>query len=207
MDAVDLAELLRLRAEHESLGIRASSAGSTPIAVTRAPNIHTCWYRLHDAAFVVVFVDGTRAELPRDRVDPVGGGNVVACSPDEFGRGVEVALDDGTTTSFSADYVLYVTDAAFRARVDAATPPPRSASGTFGQRVREAREALGLSLAELGRRVGMAAPNVHRIERDAHAPSARTLLLMAEALQQPIVLLLTGESPSSVATRPRDRTR
>jgi DNA-binding XRE family transcriptional regulator len=173
----------------------------------RAPDIHTCWYRLHDAAFVVVFVDGTRAELPRDRVQPVDGGNVVACAPDEFRRGVEVALDDGSTTSFSADYVLYATDAAFRARVDAATPPPRPASGTFGQRVRQAREALGLSLAELGRRVGMAAPNVFRIERDAHAPSARTLLLMAEALQKPIVFLLTGEPSAANAAREREQTR
>ena len=193
--ALDIDGIRRSRARHERLGIRSVSTREPPAGPVRAPDIRACWYRPDGAVFVVKYLDGTRAALPRRRLDASKEAHVVGCRVDDFRRGVEVALDDGSTASFSGDFVLYTTDPSFRKRADEATKLRRRArTKTFGERVREAREQLGWSLAELGERVGMAAPNIHRIERGQHTPSTRTVLLMSETLQRSVAWLLAGES-------------
>lgn len=52
----------------------------------------------------------------------------------------------------------------------------------FGQAVRDARKASGLSMAELGSRTGMAAPNISRIEHGDYIPSLRTIFIMKHVL-------------------------
>ncbi|MDX1665079.1 MAG: protein kinase [Candidatus Promineifilaceae bacterium] len=56
---------------------------------------------------------------------------------------------------------------------------------SFGQIVRERRHALGLTQAELARRVGCAAITVRKIEADDMRPSGQIARLLAEALGVP----------------------
>lgn len=59
--------------------------------------------------------------------------------------------------------------------------------GTFGERVRSRRLQLGLSMEELGRRIGGNRGTIHRLERGEQAPAAGLLLELERALV-PVVL-------------------
>jgi ribosome-binding protein aMBF1 (putative translation factor) len=52
----------------------------------------------------------------------------------------------------------------------------------IAKNVRAARDRAGLSQAELGRRAGMVASVITRLESGAHFPSLMSLLKVAEAL-------------------------
>jgi len=147
------------------------------------PEILVCAFDPASDCFRVVYADGSAYDLRRDELSEVGERRVVAWSVDEFRRGVEVALEDGTITSFSAEYPRYRRDEAYRRRVDARRGPGSDDLGArVGARVRSLRVERGWSAAELARRSGIAAPNVHRLESGRHVPTTRTLLLVAEAL-------------------------
>lgn len=51
-----------------------------------------------------------------------------------------------------------------------------------GQRIRQAREARGLTMSGLARAAGLSAGAVSRIERGERAPGAATLQALAQAL-------------------------
>jgi ribosome-binding protein aMBF1 (putative translation factor) len=192
MSALDLKLVERLR----------QSARATQLAVAVSPvpdppPIANCWYRVDTLSFDVVFVDGTRADLPAARVQGiVDPSSVMVCEVDEFRQGVVVLSVDGTTTSFSAAFVKWETDEAFRKASEWAHGDVRSRiARAAAMRVREARVAKGCTVAELSRRTGIAAPNLHRLEAGDHVPMASTLLKVAEALDVPLVSLLPDERP------------
>ena len=56
---------------------------------------------------------------------------------------------------------------------------------TFGQIVKERRNSLGLTQAELARRVGCAVVTVRKIEYDALRPSVQIAERLAKALNIP----------------------
>ncbi len=75
-------------------------------------------------------------------------------------------------------------------------PPRRSSSDdeaeilrTLGGKVQEAREAAGLSLAELARRAGMDRAYISRIEAGSHAPTILVLLRIAAELDTTVSAL------------------
>jgi transcriptional regulator with XRE-family HTH domain len=57
---------------------------------------------------------------------------------------------------------------------------------SFGQIVREHRRAIGLTQAELARRVGCATVTIRKIEYDALRPSQQIAELLAKALHIPL---------------------
>lgn len=75
-------------------------------------------------------------------------------------------------------------------------------SATFGDRVTAAREALGLSLAQLARQMGVKAETVQNWEADRSEPRANKLQMLAGVLNVPLVWLMTGQGPG-VALAPR----
>jgi hypothetical protein len=89
----------------------------------KAPHIISCTYDADRDVFLVSF-DGRDTEVfPGSyvkRVDgtPVSPGAVRRCIVDRLERSVRVELEDGSSTSFSADLVLYETDPSFREAVD-----------------------------------------------------------------------------------------
>jgi transcriptional regulator with XRE-family HTH domain len=52
----------------------------------------------------------------------------------------------------------------------------------IGERVRELREAKGLSISDLAIKAGMKRPNLSRLEHGRHQPSLETLERIAESL-------------------------
>jgi DNA-binding XRE family transcriptional regulator len=188
---LDLAHARAVRSRGSRLGLEEASSG--PQAEV-AP-ILTCTFDVASDSFRIVHTDLTAADLRRDELAGADALGVVAWSVDEFRRGVEVVFEDGSVTSFSAEYPWYLHDEAFRARVDARNQRDDLA-GRVARRVREAREGHGWSVTELARRAGMAAPNVHRVESGKHVPSTATVLRLAEALAVPLQRLVGVDDAS-----------
>lgn len=67
--------------------------------------------------------------------------------------------------------------------------PPSSAQTTYGQRLRKARKAAGLTQPELGRCLGVdlatAAVRISRYENGQHMPDGPTADALAKALRLP----------------------
>jgi transcriptional regulator with XRE-family HTH domain len=63
----------------------------------------------------------------------------------------------------------------------------------FGQRLKKLREVNALSQQELADMIGIHLSQLSRIEREASAPSAETLVELARALRTTADTLLTGE--------------
>jgi transcriptional regulator with XRE-family HTH domain len=66
-------------------------------------------------------------------------------------------------------------------------------SATFGDRVAGAREATGMTQAQLARRLGVKKATVTGWEQDLSEPRANKLSMMAGLLNVSIMWLLTGE--------------
>lgn len=68
-----------------------------------------------------------------------------------------------------------------------ATPPPSTpTTPPFGQRVRQRRKELGLSLKDLAGRTGLTASFLSLVERNQNNPSLQSLHRLAEALEVPL---------------------
>ena len=82
-------------------------------------------------------------------------------------------------------------------------------SATFGDRVAAARETLGLSQAQLARRLGVKAQTVASWEADRSEPRANKLQMLAALLNVSMVWLMTGEGEGLAApeeTEPYEKT-
>ncbi len=187
--ALDLRLIERARATAQATSL--SPAHPPKGRGARVPDILSCVYDPVARAFQVRYDDLSYAHVGRQELSDLAGRSIVACAVDEFRRGVEVVLDDGTVTSFSAEYPRYLRDEAYRRSVDARRG---GGAGDLGQRlarhVRHVRTEKGWSVAELARRSRIAAPNVHRVESGKHVPSMRTLVRLSEALEVPLARLL-----------------
>jgi DNA-binding XRE family transcriptional regulator len=186
--AIDRALIERVRAEARATDLARSTASRS--GTGRAPDLLSCVHDVSGRRFHIRYVDLSSQHLGEDELPGLEGRSVVACAVDEFRRGVEVVLDDGEVTSFSGEYPRYRHDAAYRAKVDAGGGAGAGELGVrAARRVRRARKEKGWSVAELARRCGMAAPNVHRVEAARHVPSTATLARLAEALGLPLASL------------------
>ena len=77
--------------------------------------------------------------------------------------------------------------------------PGESAVGTFGERLREARILLGLSLDKLATRTGISKGYLWRLETDPDVkPSVSIVQRLARSLGVPITALLVNELQSAV---------
>ncbi|MGB7726258.1 MAG: helix-turn-helix transcriptional regulator, partial [Dehalococcoidales bacterium] len=68
-----------------------------------------------------------------------------------------------------------------------------------GERVRELREAKGLSISDLAIKAGMKRPNLSRLEHGRHQPSLETLERIAESLGISVAQLVTKRLVKSAA--------
>lgn len=82
-------------------------------------------------------------------------------------------------------------------------------AATFGDRVAAAREAVGISQADLARRLGVKGKTVQAWEDDVAEPRANKLAMMAGVLNVTMRWLLTGEGsgvlpPEELEVMPAD---
>jgi len=72
-------------------------------------------------------------------------------------------------------------------------------AATFGDRVAGAREAAGMTQAQLAQRLGIGRATLRSWENDLAEPPAETLSTMARVLNVSIMWLLTGEGDGMTA--------
>lgn len=72
-------------------------------------------------------------------------------------------------------------------------------SATFGDRVAGAREAAGMTQAQLARRLGVKKSTLNAWEQDLSEPRANKLSMMAGLVNVSIMWLLTGEGDGMTA--------
>ena len=88
-----------------------------------------------------------------------------------------VEFDTGVKIDFPSDFVLHVCERSYAWHRDKG----RAVSGVGG-RIREIREARGLTLDALAAKCGIAKPNLSRLENDKVRPTFETLRTVAAAL-------------------------
>lgn len=75
----------------------------------------------------------------------------------------------------------------------------------MGQRIRDARQARGLSLRAVGDLAGVSQSFLSQVERGVASPSVSTLIRIADAVERPVASLLAGSDPSARVVRADDR--
>lgn len=73
-------------------------------------------------------------------------------------------------------------------------PDDRLVDDGVGQRIRDARVALGLSQRELAAITGLSNAFISRVETGRRTPSAGTMLVLAEVFITTAVALATGDT-------------
>jgi DNA-binding XRE family transcriptional regulator len=93
------------------------------------------------------------------------------------GFAAAVKFNSGVEIDFPSDFVLHICEPSYTWYKDKG----RAATG-IGRRMREIREARGLTLDALAVKCGIAKPNLSRLENDKVTPKAQTLQTVAAAL-------------------------
>jgi DNA-binding XRE family transcriptional regulator len=105
----------------------------------------------------------------------------------EFGTGVKI--------DFPSDFVRHVCEPSYAYYKGKG----RAASGVGG-RIRELREARGLTLDAMATKCGIAKPNLSRLENDKVTPKFETLKAVAAALDTHPTLLVAAKKPEHAWT-------
>jgi len=106
-----------------------------------------------------------------------------------------VEFDTGVKIDFPSDFVLHVCEPSYAWFKDKV----RAVSGVGG-RIREIREARGLTLDALAAKCGIAKPNLSRLENDKVTPTFATINSIAAALHTHPALLVSVEKPEHAWT-------
>jgi len=111
------------------------------------------------------------------------------------GYAAYVKFNTGVKIDFPSDFVLHICEPSYAWYKDKA----RTASGVGG-RIREIREARGLTLDALAAKCGIAKPNLSRLEHGKVTPKFDTLTKIAAALKTHPVLLAAEKRPEHAWT-------
>ncbi|HEY3248122.1 MAG TPA: helix-turn-helix transcriptional regulator [bacterium] len=108
------------------------------------------------------------------------------------GAAFVVEQASGNRLEIPWDFVLYHSDPTYRYYKGNKIQQDleRDAAVHIGRRIRELRQAKGLTANELARRSGVLRPNVSRLEGGKHVPTIDTLERIARALHVSLVELL-----------------
>ena len=137
------------------------------------------------------FQDGRTFHIRLRQLRLPAGPRVEFALVDEFGAGIDFVREDGSQVSCGADLVLYLNDSTYRASQE---KHPRLTDEELARRVArrlvQLRRERSLSQRELARRVGIAPPNLARIEKGRNLPSVTTLHRLTQALGCPLADLI-----------------
>src|SRR6266498_1453532 len=100
-----------------------------------------------------------------------------------------VEFDTGVKIDFPSDFVLHVCEPSYACYKDKG----RAVSGVGG-RIREIRQARGLTLDALATKCGIAKPNLSRLENNKVTPTYETLRTVAAALDTHPALLVRRDA-------------
>lgn len=101
-----------------------------------------------------------------------------------------VKFDSGETIDFPADFVQHLCDPSYSHYIGRGP-----VVSDVGARIREIRQARGLTLEALASKCGIAKPNLSRLETGKVTPKFETLRAIAAALETHPVLLVCRKNP------------
>ena len=152
--------------------------------VSTSAKLRDCFYDAERREFVAIFRDGRMYRLRRSWLPEDDGSEIVRVRLESDGASFAVEQSSGNRFEVPWDFVLYHSDPRYqyykgrRAQHDT----ERSAAIRIGRRVRELRQAKGLTTYELAKRSRILRPNVSRIEGGKHVPNIDTLERLARGL-------------------------
>lgn len=111
------------------------------------------------------------------------------------GYAAVVEFDRGSKIDFPSDFVLHVCEPAY-----SYSKGNRRAMSGVGKRIREIREARGLTLDALAAKSRIAKPNLSRLENDRVTPTFGTLKIIAAALDTHPALMISAKKPDHAWT-------
>ncbi len=147
--------------------------------------------------FLVTFLDGRAYHLPRtafasdlgfDLTSPV---TAVAVGTDlDYYFTIHLASDAAFEVPW--DRVLYECEPGYTYFKGRHLKQDRADRAYEAQQVRRLRRQAGLTQEALGKRAGLARPNLARVESGRYRPSLETLERIASALGQPVSVLIAA---------------
>ena len=133
-------------------------------------------YRPERRTLSVVYDDGEIVEVVTTLKLPAGAGEICGVAHlDEFRRGVELRLADGTMHDVAADYLTWLTNEAYRQQYPDECPD-EDIGARIGANVVTLRNRRAMSQAALAHRTGILGPNLSRLESGKHVPTLNMLL-------------------------------
>lgn len=138
----------------------------------------------------VVFADGCRGLIPFTDIPEIGGLSNLAHI--ELPNPYEISLSNsqGETTELPWDFARHYCDASYRPRVEAIVAVSRQ---SLGSRIRQLREAAGMTQGELAAAAGIGRVTLVRIENGEQSPRYETLAALARAIGRPMAELVVIE--------------
>ena len=112
---------------------------------------------------------------------------------------IQVIQQTGNRFDIPWDDILYLCEPEYEYYRGKLDPDPNKGLKLIGGRVRELREAKGLSISDLAIKAGMKRPNLSRLEHGRHQPSLETLERIAESLGISVAQLVTKRLAKSTA--------
>ena len=144
-----------------------------------------------DEGIELTFVDGCSGLIPFGDLPEVaeGGGLKELELPTPY----EMILITvgGDRSEVPWDFARHYCDPTYRPRIEAQA---RQARESLGGRIRERREAAGLTQAELSSRAGIGRVTLTRVEKGEHSPRTETLTAIARVLRVEVEDLILPSS-------------
>jgi DNA-binding XRE family transcriptional regulator len=142
---------------------------------------------LLDDGIELSFADGLKGLIPYAEVPEVK--TREAISGLELPNPYEMVLQTagGESVEIPWDFARHHCDPTYRPLIEAQA---RQARESLGGRIRERREAAGLTQAELSSRAGVGRATLTRIEKGEHSPRTETLTAIARALEVEVADLI-----------------
>ena len=140
------------------------------------------------------FEDGRIFGVPFQELEGIDGTPITRVFLVYDGDAAVIEQFSGNRLEVPWDMVLFHADPSYPYRKPESGSPEeqerRQIDQAIGERVRQERRARKWTLADLGSRTGIKAPNLSRLEKGKHSPSLDTLMKVADAMGLPVVALI-----------------
>ncbi len=139
----------------------------------------------------MAFADGLTGLIPFAELPEIGDLSNLAAI--ELPNPYEIILRNnaGEATELPWDFARHYCDPSYESRVIAIATAGRQA---IGSRIRQLREASGMTQAELATAASVGRVTLVRIESGEQSPRFETLAALADALKRPLAELLAGRA-------------
>ncbi len=139
----------------------------------------------------VTFADGCQGVIPFSKIPELGDRKHLTAIELPNPYVVIIHTSKSETVELPWDFVRHYCDSSYRPRVEAIAA---AGAQSLGQHIRAAREAAGMTQAELASAARIGRVTEVRIENGEQSPRYETLAALARALRRPVADFFAGES-------------